>query len=459
MHNQFSPTGLTWLIVAIAFVAFVIIILAILVKQFGLLKTFVLGFGLFFVGLIGLAFVAAPNFQESVSTDAFATFGTADRIVEVRSLPARPQFPAEEPTPSAWDENIAPVANIYPSIPDCGRALAAKLAKQLQKTKRSPDELRKAEKIKELQSLDEQKDELPKAEAEDSVKYRIALINQEDKLDNADFLNFVIKFRKQFTADFPGSLVEEMTREADSKATGTDDAEYKLLPVYVSKLGSKFHDNVRSGQIVCQFKRDDRGKIELVSDYVEKQWVADPGKFMAQNAGQNLFVGLSPRLASSQQEARLAAFKDAEIQLATSTGKTFQRNHGLNQYSVDQFAQKLTMPYGIVWRAAVMVDSSRGPYVQYGDKSDAIRVVRHTNSSTTTDRRLAAAVPVAVADTRSRPNPESILAGLILLTVVIGWISNWMTQGYYRGPVWTVTGTLFSIGFLFLIFIVLINFA
>jgi hypothetical protein len=52
-----------------------------------------------------------------------------------------------------------------------------------------------------------------------------------------------------------------------------------------------------------------------------------------------------------------------------------------------------------------------------------------------------------------------MIAGLMFLTVLMGWISNWMTQGYYRGPVWTVAGTVFSIGFLFLIFVVLMNFA
>ena len=423
-HMMVSWVGL------VAIVAFAVLILILLVKRFGAFGTLGWGFSLLFVGLIGLSLlmfqllgtgtathVRVTENAGVISSSDTSSVGVAEAYDEYETLLNRPNRQTESimdgtrndrATTSAWDESIAPVANIYPSIPDCGRALAAKLAKQLQKTKRSPDELRKAEKIRELLNPDEPKDESPKAEPDDSVKYRVALINENgEQLDQSDFLNFVIKFREQFTSSFPSSLVEDMTREADSKATGTVEGAYQHLQVTVSKLGSKFHDNVRSGQIVCQFKRDDRGKIELVSDYVEKKWVADPVKFVATNTNQNLIVGLSPRFASSQQEARLAAFKDAEIQLAKSTGKNFQQHYGLEKYAVDQFVQKLTMPYGNVWRAAVMIDGRNGPYVQYASGDTAVRMAKR-GDSTTARGEPAAAVPVAVADSRSRPNPESI---------------------------------------------------
>ena len=60
---------------------------------------------------------------------------------------------------------------------------------------------------------------------------------------------------------------------------------------------------------------------------------------------------------------------------------------------------------------------------------------------------------------RTLSSPESMVAGLIMLTIVIGWVCNSLTQGYYRKHVWTVAGTVFSLGFIFLLLIVVLNFA
>ena len=478
------------LTVGSAFVAFAIFVLALLVKRFGALRTFGWGFSLFFLGLIGLSLVlvqvrtanfraydevetasvqairdassvsvrshAQPRAEESSGDYALSSSVVViDRGNANVAVPLRRRIQPEEPAASAWDENIAPVANIYPSVPDCGRPLAAKLVKQLQKDGKS-------------------KDESPKAEADESVKYQIALVNKDDLLHHSDFFNFVIKFREQFTTSFPGSLVENMTGEKEPMTLETEsDSVYQQLQITVYELESKKNAqqrgktssnwNGRSGQLVCQTKRGGRrGKIELVTNFIEKPWVADPEKFTSQNAKQKLIIGFSPRFATSEQEARVSALKDANVRLAKSTNKIFQPNYDMEKNVVDRFVQKLTMPYGNVWREAVLVDldSPTAQFMQFvGDTIHAERMARGGPRSANRRSPTATAMPSAGVHSRSRANPESLIAGLMLLTIVVGWISNHLTQGYYRGPVWTVTGTLFSIGFVFLIFVVLMNFA
>ena len=474
-------------IVLLAFAAFVIIVLMLLVKRFGALRTFGWGFSLFVVGLLGLLALTAQvqvvdpvvnarsvsvrsNAQVRGLTSSGDNGPVAEAYTEYEAnlnAPTRRQTISslsraggDGSTTSAWDENIAPVANIYPSIPDCGKPLAAKLVKQLQKA-------------------DQSKNEFQKAEANESVKYRIALINKDDKLERSDFLHFVIKFREQFTSSFSGSLVEDMTGEENAPFETSSDAAFQPLQVTVYELESKkgtqqqgqpsLKWNGRSGQLVCQLKRSGRrGKIELVSDFIEKPWAADPDMFMSQNVKQKLIIGFSPRFATSEQEARASALKDANVRLAKSTNTIFQANYDIEKNIVDRFVQKLTMPYGSVWRQAVLVDygSPKASFQRfYGDTATAVRVARGENSMEHSGVRVGNTTRTSSKNRRAtnmfsiRASPEFRIAVLMLMTIVVGWISNWMTQGYYRGPVWTVTGTLFSIGFLFLILIVLFNLA
>lgn len=351
----------------------------------------------------------------------------------------------DQPTTSAWDENVAPVANVYPGIPECGRPLAAKLVSYLQ------DELKLEEKS-------------PKAEKEAPAKYRIALKNS--RLDQADFLNFLINFRKEFTTAFPGSFVDDMTAGQYPRPKDAE-KEKQLQRLYVSVYHSsdgqegsaKWDDRKprqakeRTGQIVCQLRRNSSmGQMEFTSDFIEKAWVADTEKFVTRWPKRTFIIGFSPRLATSEQEARVSALKDANARLAKSTNKMFQPNYDMERNVIDRFVQKLTMPYGSVWREAVLIDHGL-PDTSFQHPAAASRGA---------NRNADVAHPPGNQPRsilNSRLNPESMVAGLMMLTIVVGWISNWMTQGYYRGPVWTVAGTVFSIGFLFLIFVVLMNFA
>jgi hypothetical protein len=355
------------------------------------------------------------------------------------------------PETSAWDEEIAPVANVYPGIAECGKPLAWKLAGHLERE-------------------NEDSKATPGIESDAPEKYRIALKNS--GLDQPDFLNFLIEFRKEFTTAFPGSYVDNMT--AGSYPTPKDPEKEKQLQrlyvtVYHSSDGvggfAKWDDRrsnqvrERSGQIVCQLKRTGRlGQVEFACDFIEKPWVTDAEKFVSRYPKRKFIVGFSPRLAASQQEARVSARQNANVRLAGAANKVFRVGYDMERNVIDRFVQKLTMPYGSVWREAILID--------HGLPDTSFQPVdgnRDVASTIAGPRQVAKSI--AASESRSRSisnigsNPESMIAGLMFLTVLMGWISNWMTQGYYRGPVWTVAGTVFSIGFLFLIFVVLMNFA
>ena len=369
----------------------------------------------------------------------------------LRRLPSASVSDIDPPATSAWDENIAPVANIYPGIPECGKPLAAKLVAHLQDEQKS-------------------REESPQAEAETVSKYRVALKNS--GLDQPDFLNFLINFRKEFTAAFPGSFVDDMTA-SEYPTPQNPDKEKKLQRFFVTVYHSgdghggvaKWDDRMprqaleRSGQIVCQLGGNGRmGQIEFAGDFIEKAWVADADKFVSRWPKRKFIIGFSPRLARSEQEARVSALRDANVRLAKSTNKIFSPNYDMERNVVDRFIQKLTMPYGSVWREAVLVDHGL-PNTSfqrfYGDNRVAVNIALGERQRTSSAR---SATP-AVVTSKGSIDPEAMLAGLMFLTVVLGWISNRMTQGYYRGQVWTVAGTLFCVGAATLVLIVIVNFA
>lgn len=200
------------------------------------------------------------------------------------------------------------------------------------------------------------------------------------------------------------------------------------------------------------------GQIEFAGDFIEKAWVADADKFVSRWPKRKFIIGFSPRLARSEQEARVSALRDANVRLAKSTNKIFSPNYDMERNVVDRFIQKLTMPYGSVWREAVLVDHGL-PNTSfqrfYGDNRVAVNIALGERQRTSSAR---SATP-AVVTSKGSIDPEAMLAGLMFLTVVLGWISNRMTQGYYRGQVWTVAGTLFCVGAATLVLIVIVNFA
>ena len=470
-------------IVLLAFAAFVIIVLMLLVKRFGALRTFGWGFSIFVVGLLGLLGLSGQvqvvdpvvnarsvSVRSNAQVRGLTSSGDNGPVAEAyteyeanlnapisrQTISSLSRAGGDGSTMSAWDENIAPVANIYPGIPECGRPLAFKLV----------DYLREQAALAEPSA---------KAEVEEPSKYRIAAINRGERIEHADFLRFLINFREEFTSQMPGSTVEGVMGNAKSaprKKKVDHSFQNVQVTVYPSFERTASGENVmggtvrggvriegKSGHLVCLVKREDpSASTELLSKFIEKPWVADPEQYMSRKPSGRYAIGFSSRLETSEQEARKSALKDVNVQLARSSSRTFADNYDMEQNVLDRFVQKLKKPYGNVWREAVLLDlnSPEKPQVKYANKNLAIFAAKSGRMS----HQVIQATQNSVGSNFKQVwDPEMMVAGLMLLTVVIGWISNRMTQGYYRGPVWTVTGTLFSIGFLLLIFFVLINFA
>lgn len=143
--------------------------------------------------------------------------------------------------------------------------------------------------------------------------------------------------------------------------------------------------------------------------YVDKPWVGNLDVFISSQPHRKLIVGYSGSLSSSESEARRLAMKDAQGQyrLIINGQHAVTPNESL---VVDRFAQKLSRPYGDVWREAVLLDVTESRM----DPLIAATVEKHGLLVT---QRV------------------SLLGGLLLLIAVTAGLCvtlNLLTHGYYR---------------------------
>ena len=182
----------------------------------------------------------------------------------------------------------------------------------------------------------------------------------------------------------------------------------------------------------------------LQSDFIDKPWVIDPDKYIAKNYTKPLVVGYSQRLARSATEATIFALSNAGRQ-----GRNAPSQIAPNQI-VDRFVQKISFPYGELWQESILVNQSIPP------TDDGITVSPASRAFT-----AAASKNGNHAKRQGREAGETSihgftpLHGLILTTIGligIGWISNLLTQGYYRQNIThtVITGVAVVLGLLVL---------
>ncbi|MEM9645498.1 MAG: hypothetical protein AAF989_10930, partial [Planctomycetota bacterium] len=150
-----------------------------------------------------------------------------------------------------------------------------------------------------------------------------------------------------------------------------------------------------------------------------KTWVTDITRFRNENVDRRFAVGYSDEFTSSESQARTNA-----ISLAKSTFRIGR--HGQHDVPIiDTFSQKLTRPYGTVWRSAVLLDVSDnviGPILQ----TQAAR------------QRF---------DNRQRLSATTGLLILLGSTALIAVTLNSITQSYFRGTI-TIIGVVGALTFL-----------
>ena len=306
----------------------------------------------------------------------------------------------------AWSDDLQPTADIFPSIASAGRPLAFRIAESIRSEKRSQE------------------------------KFAVTFAKEKRSGDRDQWKppnNFVVAFRNEFMKQFPGSTVREPFKlsqqkaKAESHSDGRQPLEIKL---------SLTPENKNTGQQVAGSisarwtKPDDTRALESIN-FVNKPWVFDPGNYIAKRYTKRLSVGFSRRLARSPAEATTFALEDASRQ-----GSNARRPIAPNQI-VDSFSQKLTLPYGELWQASVLVDRSIAP----------------SNSFQAPSTRVKEGTRLAQDKVSKGFTPTN---GLILTTIgliAIGWISNLLTQGYYRQNInyTIITGVVVLLGLLVLV--------
>lgn len=178
----------------------------------------------------------------------------------------------------------------------------------------------------------------------------------------------------------------------------------RLSPTTVDAL----HVDQPAGRILCHVRTATWHASESV-EHIDKQWVDDLDAFVSAHPGRRLIVGYSGELVSSEAEAwRLAVENAGSACQLVINGRVVQPDES---HVIDRFAQKLSRPYGDVWREAVLMDVSADR--MFDQVQTAQRAAVHARSTRTAG-----------------------FAGVVLLfgtALSICLILNWLTQGYYQG--------------------------
>ena len=174
---------------------------------------------------------------------------------------------------------------------------------------------------------------------------------------------------------------------------------------------------VRRGSVTCQAWLTGSESITVTKQFVEKPWVEAYDQFVTNHPHRRLIVGYSSGLQSTENAARQSAMADVQNVARSMYGMGFpiaaQESNVL-----DRFAQRLTRPYGDVWREAVLVEISDQQH------------------------RVALAVPEIRVVQQQRSWFGVVFSTGILTLMAAGLcvVLNWATEGYYRRRIAIVFG-------------------
>jgi hypothetical protein len=195
-----------------------------------------------------------------------------------------------------------------------------------------------------------------------------------------------------------------------------------------------------SGVMTAGFKAP-TWSFGLSTRFIEKPWLTATSEFLSLRHGTTYQVVRCSQLASSGEEAS----RDVLGQAANRLGHLIdpREDQGLpraasaimleqleaGKYIADRFVQKLKRPYGDVYREAILLD------IGNTNLRDMIQVAL----SETAEHQRA-------TERRSATRISGGLGLLIVLGVLTGLylLLNWLTKGYYRGPLTVVVCMLGS---------------
>lgn len=185
-----------------------------------------------------------------------------------------------------------------------------------------------------------------------------------------------------------------------------------------------------SGILLAAFKAPS-WSFSFSTRFIEKPWLTATSEFLSLRHGTTYQVVRCNQLASSAEEAT----RDVLGQAANRLGHLIdpRENQGLpraasammleqleaGNYIADRFVQKLKRPYGDVYREAVLLDVGN---------SNLREMIEVTMSE--------ASAHQAATERRSATQISGVLGLLVVVGALTGLylLLNWLTKGYYRGP-------------------------
>ncbi len=319
------------------------------------------------------------------------------------------------------------VADLYPSIADCGGPMAVKIYNEISgKIAGASGE----------KALGNGELEDPSVDADTGFN-QFYLVNEE--LSDSDYIPFLIAFRKQMQSKLKECLVKDFTEEKSQD----------LLPpprqflVVVGRLQNKDGGKAKlsSGTLVCKLQGGELA-AEFLINFIEKEWVNDFDAFAAQHPDGTFTVGHGEEFLPDESQAMKIALDSVGAKGNWETDKRLWI--GNRAYDLtDSFRQKYERPYGDVFRYSVLLEPAEGVGLMLlnPDGPPKTEIVGDT-------------LLASVFNCGWKPSFEWSVALLIGLTVVIGTISNVLTRGYYRTEISSSVVVMVVLGFCLLIAII-----
>lgn len=175
---------------------------------------------------------------------------------------------------------------------------------------------------------------------------------------------------------------------------------------------------------------------DVEARFVEKPWVEGFAAYVSQRPGRHWVLARSSEFCTSQIVAKDRALRDAARQLAERVSQTIEMWHERRpwaewqagdqsaieneliptiregQFVVDEFAQRLSRPYGGVWRHAILLEVD----------SEGIQQIAR---SIAVSRKM---------DRRARFTGVILIAAVLAVVAVVYFLMNSVTKGYYSWP-------------------------
>lgn len=222
----------------------------------------------------------------------------------------------------------------------------------------------------------------------------------------------VSQITERISEQFPGVVVQSAGQVPPEPAE--NQMSVHLVVSKASQQSAPWNDaeQIENGVLTCRVQLA-AWKTSFECFVTEKPWLESLDQFVSIYPKRRFVVGYSGELQSSEGQARKAALADATQQAAiTLEGKLYAIID--ERHVVDRFAQRLSRSYGEVWREAVLVELPDSHQVNAArmDAADAFR-----------------------RSTMGKVSRHAGIAILVIATILLCLLLNWVTKGYYRNQV------------------------